>query len=149
MIKLINYIGYLALLCLVGCILQQDFTKVKFRTIYGNTPIKINMIIPKGYKEKVLLMGNDLEKQYWYSDSSVIYITASDLPLINYHRIRATGRSGDRLHFYDTLTLYGIDKQGIYWKDIKIKPVGSIGYVSVGKEKVEKFEKALKSIERK
>ncbi len=141
-----KYVVWLILILFLGCSMQQKTTHIKYRTIIGNTPIKINMKIPQGYNEKVLERGNELEKQFWYPDSSVIYITASESPLINYEKIRATGKSGDRQFLYDTLTLNGFSEDSLYWKDIKIKTGGSIGYANVTKDQKEKFEKALESI---
>lgn len=144
--KVLKYINSILILVLVSCSSMHDYSKISYRTEIANIPVKIKMDIPKGYEELVLIRGSELEKQFWYKDSSVIYITASRVPLINYEHITATGKYGERQFLNDTMSLTGLDNRGFYWKDIKIKSGGSIGYANVSKPNKEKFEKALYSM---
>jgi hypothetical protein len=136
---------YIIVFLFVSCSTTKNMTHVKYNSYVGNTALKLRMEIPKGYKQIILERGTDLEKQYWYPDSSVIYITSDLISYLNNDNIRATGRSGDRDFLLDSLTLGGIDKNGLYWKDIKMKKM-CVGYVSVPKSKKKQFEDALKSI---
>ena len=103
------------------------------------------MNIPKGYKLTVLERGTDLEKQYWYNDTSVIYITSDLTAYPNNENIRATGRIGERDFLMDSLTLGGRDGKGLFWRDIKMKLI-CVGYVNVPEDRKEIFDDALKSI---
>ncbi|MBN9284873.1 MULTISPECIES: hypothetical protein [unclassified Flavobacterium] len=48
----------------------------------------------------------------------------------------------------DTITLEGIDQNGLYWKN-KFNGEVNIGYLNIPKEKKEEFDKILLSIKKK
>lgn len=102
--------------------------------------------IPKGYTFKGLSGGYEDEKQYWFSDSSVFYITKEHgLPSLNYNNIRNLEGANAKRMLADTLTLQGTDNNGLYWKDIKQKNF-SYGYSKVPHNKKEKFEAIIKEL---
>ena len=106
------------------------------------------MNIPVKYK--LIYSGSEsiLECQYWYGDSSVIYITNS-ISSINEEKVTTEiGELGFRgmLSTRDT-TMMGIDENGLYWKDIELNLgmylTGCIGYANVSKEKKDIFDNIL------
>ena len=139
---------------LAGCYVMQGFEKVKYKsystndtgcTIKVSTPIRVSMKIPNKYTFKGLASNNIFEKQYWYRDGSVIYITDEPNSNITYEFIEATGKSSERFFLRDTMTLSGKNKNGKYWKDIKICQF-CVGYSNVTEDNKEMFDRALKSI---
>lgn len=144
----------IAIFCLAGCYTMQGFEKVRYKahstndascTIKVSTPIRVTMKIPDNYTFKGLASNNTFEKQFWYRDGSVIYITDEPHSNITYEFIETTGKSSERFFLRDTMTLSGKDKNGRYWKDIKICQF-CVGYSNVTADKREMFDQALKSI---
>jgi len=151
--KYLNYI-IIVTFFLAGCYAMQGFEKVKYKshstndagcTIKVSTPIKVSMKIPDNYTFKGLVSNNTFEKQYWYHDGSVIYITDEPYSNITYEFIEATSKSSERFFLCDTMTISGKDKNGKYWKDIKICQF-CVGYSNVTADKKEIFDQTLKSI---
>ena len=125
------------------------------------------MKIPKGYDLKIYSITVENENQYLYSDSSMIYLTNfKNTP--NYKNILYTNDSIFNFRFQnqelikginelsdkesikilpDTFELSGIDKDSLYWKDIKFDKI-SIGYKKISKEKKDMFDGALKSFKK-
>ena len=106
--------------------------------------------IPKGYKLFSWTGGHEEQHEYWYSDSSVIYLSRDlGVSTINNENIKnEEGAYAKRLQEFlanDTITLSGTDISGEYWKEIKLKNI-CLGYAGVAKEKVEIFESALHSL---
>ena len=78
-------------------------------------------IVPIGFTFYGWSGGYEDEKQYWYSDSSVFYITkAKGLTLINAENVRAIPGAYSKLLLTDTISLQGIDSKNLYWKHIKL-----------------------------
>ena len=144
---------------LAGCYAMQEHVKIKYKTdiyvkydtcIFKSStkeviPVKVSMIIPDDYTFKGFTSNNTLEKQYWYHDGSVIYITDEPHSDITYKYIEETGKSSERYFLRDTMTLSGKDRNGRYWKDIKIYQF-CIGYSNVTAQKKEVFDQTLKSL---
>ena len=118
-----------------------------YRTIsyrLGKSEVIYLMDIPKGYKFEGLAGSHELEKRFWYPDSSVIYITTFH-NTINYNDIRKQGTYYDRFYALptiDTLTLEGVDSLGLLWKDKKLRHV-TVGYSKVPENKKDIFEKII------
>lgn len=103
---------------------------------------------------KVLKVDGEcgLEKQFWYSDSSVVYISDFSNNL-NTENIRASGFTQEKLKFMlmqsemkaDTLVLVGRNQQGFFWKEISIGRT-QFGYLNVPSNKIKDFDKVLGSI---
>lgn len=132
--------------------------KITFRhyEISVNDQRKVEYIlkIPKGYTCRVITANYDIEKQYWYEDSAVVYISNMfNFPSLNYDNIKAQKDAYGK-HFEasiieeDTLTLEGVDSTGLLWKNKHLKDI-NIGYANVPSEKKETFDKILKSINKK
>jgi len=108
------------------------------------------MKVPSGYKLLRWTGGHEDQYEYWYPDSSVIYLT-KDLgsSTINDENIRRQeGAYAKRFLAFlgnDTITLEGANVVGLYWKEIKQKTI-CFGYARVTKEKKAVFDKALSTI---
>ncbi len=137
---------YYCLLLVSACSVSGQMEKTSYKVEQKGKVKEYTFHIPKGYKFNGWTGGYENEKQYWYSDSSVFYITkAHGLPSINYENIRdVEGANANRM-LLDTLTLEGKDKQGLYWKDIKQSNF-SYGYSRVPTDKKEIFEAIIKEI---
>ena len=127
---------------LMGC--SPVRTEVKFRKAKID---KVKMNIPQNYVFEGLQGSHEFEQRYWYSDSSVIYITNFE-NTINYKEIRQQNTYYDRfnaLQSNDTLTLQGVNIDGLYWKDMLLGGGITIGYSRVPQYRVKEFEKAISS----
>jgi hypothetical protein len=104
------------------------------------------MDIPAGYEEDIAISIHDFERLFWYPDSSVIYIT-SGTSLINIEKMDALegGLFFSREALLDTLTLSGVDRAGLYWKDVKLGLV-SAGYANVSSKKKDEYDRAISSL---
>ena len=108
------------------------------------------MKIPKGFKLLRWTGGHEDQCEYWYQDSSVIYLTKDlGISTINDRNIRNQDNAyAKRLHAFlanDTLSLEGLDSKGLFWKEIKSKTI-CFGYANVTKEKKAVFDEALNTI---
>lgn len=108
------------------------------------------MKIPKGYKLIIVSFDAVVQHEYWYPDSSVIYLTNElGLSNINYENIRKEkGEYVKRMIAFiydDTITLSGKDSTGLYWKEIKLKSI-CVGYSRVAENKKNIFDFALKTL---
>lgn len=128
---------------LLGC--KGMYRNVKYQF---NKTEEIKIRIPKNYVFEGLQGDHELEHRYWYPDSSVIYITTF-ANTMNYEEIRRQNTYYNRinaLNSNDTLTLKGININGLYWKDILLKSGITIGYSRIPRNRIEEFEKAILSI---
>lgn len=137
---------YCCLLLISACSAFGQMEKTSYKVEQKGKIKKYSFHVPKGYQLNSWTGGYENEKQYWYPDSSVFYITKEHgLPSINYENIRAVEGANANRMLSDTLTLQGKDKQGLYWKDIK--QIGfSYGFSRVPGEKREIFEAIMKEI---
>jgi hypothetical protein len=106
--------------------------------------------IPKGYKLFRWTGGHEDQCEFWYPDSSVIYLTKNlGSTSINDKNIRRQENAySKRFKAFlenDSITLSGFDTAGLYWKEIKLKSF-CYGYAKVPKEKKYFFDKALSSL---
>lgn len=160
----------LLLFMVSACAGGQGFTTIKYEKESVIEPSKeemYSMKVPKGYKLKKLVGGHkEIEKQYIYPDSSIVYIGDFRSGMLNYNNILSLGDSIANARFEsielkakalhsigkeftpDTVTLQGQTKEGLYWKDIRIGYL-SIGYTNVPKERKDEFEQALSSFSKK
>lgn len=141
------------LFLVASCSSQKELAKIKFKSFDVETQkgYVYRFFIPKGYEENNLKRSLESEeKQFVYSDTSMIYITNEEgTPITNYKNIDsdsiAIQRSFLALMENDTLTLQGQDKSGKYWKNKKLKEI-SIGYLNVPESRKADFDKAISSI---
>lgn len=139
-----------------GCMSEQKIMFKHYESENANQKkVTYYLSIPKNYRIVTFQASGEAgaEQQYWYPDSSVIYITSMEgLPTINQDNIKSQeGASEKRFRAFtndDTLTLSGKDRKGFLWKDTKLKGV-SIGYANVPLDKESIFCTALKSIDKK
>ncbi|HZV71384.1 MAG TPA: hypothetical protein VFG10_17635 [Saprospiraceae bacterium] len=132
----------LSSLFLIAC---STHRRVSFRV--GNSSSIYKIDIPKGFTFQGIAGDHEFEKRYWYSDSSVIYITTFS-NTINYDEIRKQGKyyeKFDAVHSKDTINLEGKDGKGLYWMDRTIKSV-TFGYSRVPADRKYQFDLAIESI---
>ena len=147
-----------------SCMSQSGFVTVSHVVYKGD---KYRMDIPSGYHFNGSEAGAEKEDIYIYPDSVYVYVTDfAHTP--NANNIKALGDSIFQFRFQnedlikeankaigrevvkvlsDTFELSGIDKEGKYWKDMRIGKI-SVGYNNVPKEKVSIFERVLTSFRR-
>ncbi len=148
---------------LTACTVNRGLVTVKHKP--SETYLKYSMKLPKGYDLRISGGDAEDEYQYIYSDASMIYLTTF-MYTPNYNNIKKMGDSILNYRFQneelskdinrllgkefikilpDTLELSGIDKDSLYWKDVKIGEI-SIGYQKVPNEKKKLFDEALKTL---
>lgn len=148
---------------MMSCSANNDLVTIKYKPTEAYP--KYTLDVPKGYDLKILSVTVENEQRYTYNDSSVIYLTNfKNTP--NYENIKEMGDSVFKYRFQneamtkeinqllgkesvkvlpDTLELTGIDRNSLYWKDIKVGKI-SIGYQKVPEEKKELFDNVLKTL---
>ena len=125
------------------------------------------MDVPKNYHFIRHQITWEKEDYYIYKDSAYIYISDFDISP-NYNNIANLGDSilsyrfqnkelyrevnnllgEDRFKIVsDTLELYGINVNGLFWKDIKIGNI-SIGYNNVSEEEKVIYDKAINTFKK-
>ena len=128
----------------------QDKGLFEFKPIKGGLAYRFKA--PVGYLEKKYLRGdNESQIEFWYRDSSVFFVTTFK-NTYNYEEIRKQGTYYDRfkaLNSGDTITLQGIDENGLRWKDKLIGKGIIIGYSRVLPDRLAEFERAVSSIKKK
>ncbi|HAF28302.1 MAG TPA: hypothetical protein DCG75_04560 [Bacteroidales bacterium] len=159
-----RYLIYLGIIIFTSCNSVAQ-TLVKYDTYSNNQSIKVKMKIPSEFDLKRYEVTVEKENQYFYMDSSIIYISNfTNNP--NYSNIKQLGDSIANYRFQDeeltksineqmnkevvkplpdSLVLFGIDENNLFWKDIKIGKI-SIGYLKVSEDKKELFDKSLKTV---
>jgi hypothetical protein len=150
-----------------SCSAQNDLVTVKYPT-KGNPTFYLD--VPKGYAFKWIRGGHgEDEHQYFYNDSSFIYITEFSGGGPNYNNIANLPDSIKNLRLQneeiareankltdknavkilpDTFELTGVDSESYFWKDVKLGKF-SAGYVNVPPDKKEQYDKALATLRRK
>jgi hypothetical protein len=86
------------------------------------------------------------EKQYTYSDSSIIYISDFNIN-VNYNNLVKSNKYEKYFVAFlngDTISLSGTTDNGLYWRNIRFKNV-SIGYLNVKENHKLEFDKSLNS----
>jgi hypothetical protein len=139
---------------LAGLSACHNYRNISFPV--GKSDLRLSMNIPKGYDFQGLVTEHGDEDRYWYSDSSVIYIT--NFPnTLNYSEIQKQSTYSKMFlaeQQLDTLCLSGKDDFGLYWKDrvliitMKNEKIGYriVGYSKVPPQHKAKFEEAISSI---
>ena len=125
---------------------------------------KYYLDVPSNYSFKGNGISREIENKFIYNDSSFIYITNfKNTP--NYNNIFNLGDSIAQIRFQNallsteinklmdsviitpiphTIELSGIQKDGLYWKDVKNGDI-SIGYVNVQLKNKEIYDNAINS----
>ncbi|MFY0256378.1 hypothetical protein ACDQ55_20775 [Chitinophaga sp. 30R24] len=104
------------------------------------------MRVPKDFKlVKIYTGGEGEEYNYWYSDSSLIYISdAKGNASFNEQLIRQQEGAYSRKFMSDSIMLKGTNKKGNYWKEIKYKGL-LYGYSNVPPDKRELYDNVMLS----
>ena len=131
----------------ISCGTTDGLKNVSFSHRIGFKKYTYKMAIPKKFEIKYVRGdGEDkMEKQFWYSDSSVTYVSDFENNL-NYDNIRALSslyaKDAKAFVFRDTLMLEGKTKTGLYWKNIRYNNV-SIGYNNVNLQQKSIYDQSL------
>jgi len=146
---------------LLSCSSPFSFVTVGHVVYKGS---KYRLDIPRRYQFMGSEAGVEKENMYVYPDSSCIYITdfkltpnAKNIKALGDHIFQwrfqnedlmkavnqAVGREAVKV-LPDTFELLGVDKEGKYWKDVKIGKT-TVGYSNVSEGKVPIYERALSS----
>ncbi len=147
----------LMFLFLIGCRSSNKF--VSFNTYVTYTQGKEQKVrytarIPKGFTAFKIEAGGEYgtDKAFRYRDSSIIYISDYQLCDLNYENVQKAGLWSKRFTYTkisvksicDTLTLEGIDGNGLYWKEVFRGKI-CIGYSKVNESNKNSFDKAIES----
>lgn len=147
--KMRTLIKILLLTFVCSCTVSQK-QRIAFVYIHGFKKMnKVVMKIPKpAYIERVEAGGGEGSRvHYYYSDSSVIYVTdAKGIPTPNYSSLRTI--KGIRLDILwaDTFNLSGSDENGKLWTEIKLGEL-RYGYSHVSPANESIFLKAIYSLQ--
>ncbi len=136
-----------------SCSTHNKFRIVKFK-VYSNTQKQTKIYkatIKLGYKVKNLSGGIEwTEYQYVYLDNSIFYISDEDgNTSVNYYNIRNDSLQSQKSIFafplQDTVTLYGKDLSGKFWKN-KYDGEVNVGYLNVPLERKKEFDNIIKTM---
>ncbi|AEW86988.1 hypothetical protein B0A78_13535 [Flavobacterium columnare NBRC 100251 = ATCC 23463] len=136
-----------------SCSTKKGYQAIKYtgfsNTLKKNYTYKVS--IKEGFEVKKIQGGNEWkQKEFVYSDNSILYISnEKGNTSRNYENIKNDEKLYDKamLAFLtnDTITLEGIDKNNLYWKN-KYNGIINIGYLNVPIEKKKEFDKAIISL---
>ncbi|HNS12469.1 MAG TPA: hypothetical protein PKM97_07605 [Bacteroidia bacterium] len=145
------YLSLVFILTFGQCSTETKTIRYKSYDRDANKTAVYTLQIPKGYKLFTWTGDHVRQQEYWYSDSSVIYLTNNlGSNAINESNIRQQeGAYAKRFQAFlsnDTITLSGVDSIGKYWKEVKLQKI-CLGYAGVENEKLEIFERALTLIQ--
>lgn len=138
-----RYFFLLLIFILIGC--SSIYRNIKYE--YG-TSKELVMKIPGNFVFQGIQGDHELEHRYWYSDSSVIYVTIFDNTM-NYDEIRKQGTYYNRFNAIqasDTLTLTGTTQNNLHWQDKLLENGITIGYSKVPDKRLVEFNNALRSV---
>ena len=130
----------------LSCANNRIVEEVKYQPVKGKVAFCLR--VPIGFRLQKIEGSHELEQQYWYPDSSVLYVTNDrTVSVINYDRVYGLGDVYYARQFEcDTMTVSGVNR-GLHWKDRKYGEV-TIDYAHVSEEKTKLFDSALESIQR-
>jgi hypothetical protein len=131
----------------LSCVTINKTKNINLKYYVGETRHKITLKIPEGYKLiKIITGGEGEEHRYWYSDSSLIYLSdASSLISINEESVRNQEAADYRKNKSDSFLFKGVNTNGNYWTEIKNKGL-LYGYFNVPPYKKHFYDSALKSL---
>lgn len=136
-----------------SCSTHNKFKIVKYK-VYSSTQKQMKIYkatLKLGYQVKNLSGGTEFtECKYVYLHSSTFYISNEDgNTSVNYYNIRNDSLQSQKSIFAfvleDTITLYGNDSSGRYWKN-KFDGEVNVGYLNVPLERKKEFDNIIKTI---
>ncbi len=147
---MLRYLFFFSCFVVLGCNAVNSYKKIIFIHREGNTKVKYILKIPNDFTLKIVHVEGEerYEKQFWYNDSTVFYI--SDLfHNINYGNIKEDeGEYAKDFKAYclnDTITLKGKNSNGFAWLNKRIGSV-CIGYNNAPSDIKNVFDKAMQSL---
>lgn len=134
-----------------ACISSEGFVQEKY-TFFNHDSEEVNfkIKIPKNYSDKKIIVGgHGREYQYWYPDSSVIYVSSDEYSIsLNEENIGSQkGADAERLMAQAESTDLILEGKvdNLYWKEVILKEEIKLGYKGVSKERKALFDKAVES----
>ncbi|MEP7196905.1 MAG: hypothetical protein ABI851_10310 [Saprospiraceae bacterium] len=106
-----------------------------------------SILLPKNFQIKIYKGDDDIEYNYVYPDSSIIYITTFANSL-NEENLRIEGKYSKKynaLNLTDTITFCGITSEKLYWYEELKKNKIIIGYFNVSPKKKIMMDKSIQS----
>ena len=139
-----NSMKLLLLLLIIGfssCSLFNGFKKRNFN--YGEKGESFGVIIPKGWKKTEFKSDSADNKvqYYYYKNGSSLYLVRNADSLISFQPIIFSNHI-PLIHPQDGLIYKGIDSNGLYWREIRLKDF-RFGYKNVPTETEARFDSAL------
>lgn len=137
----------LLMLFFASCATSIKAKRIKFKYYEGVRSHKVIMQVPNGFRlTKIYTGGEGAEYRYWYSDSSLIYVSdAKGNTTVNERLIRQQDGAYSRKFVSDSIMLKGTDERGNYWQEVKYKGV-LYGYSNVPPEKKQLYDNAMLSV---
>lgn len=137
----------LLILIFASCSVSSEIKRIKFRYFEGVKSHKVTMQVPNEFNlTKISTGGEGQEHRYWYSDSSLIYISdARGSTTVNERFIRMQDGAYSRRFQTDSIILMGTNENGNYWQEVKYKGI-HYGYSNVPPEKKQLYDNAMLSI---
>lgn len=137
----------LLILLFSSCTISNKVKRIKFKYYEGTRSHKVIVQVPNGFSlTKISTGGEGEEHRYWYSDSSLIYISdAKGNTTVNDQLIRKQEGAYSRKFLSDSIMLKGTDERGNYWQEVKHKGI-LYGYSNVPPEKKQIYDDAILSI---
>lgn len=138
-----------------SCSSNKEFINVKYRgnfRFFANKNYTYKYALNKGFTVRETQGDEWRQIEYIYPDNAIFYISnEDDNTSLNYENIRETKELSDKsiIAFFarDTITLYGVHKNGKFWKN-KYDGEVNIGYLNASDSRKKEFEKVISTIVR-
>lgn len=137
----------LLILLFASCATSSKAKRIKFKYYEGVRSHEVIVQVPNGFRlTKIYTGGEGKEHRYWYSDSSLIYLSdAKGSTSVNEQLIRQQEGAYSRKFLSDSIMLTGTDEKGNHWQEVKYKGI-LYGYSNVPPEKKQLYDNAMLSI---
>jgi len=132
----------LTLLCSCGIVRgKKELKRIKF------VEFKCVVLLPEIPVKTIWEEGHGTEYQFWFSDSSVLYINDSEqVSLLNYEKLyEQKDNYFNRQFVTDSIKTSGTDTFEMRWEDHKLNGI-SIGFTNVSERKLQAFRASLGSV---
>lgn len=128
--------------------IKNTITTIKLRYNEGPTEYFIQMDIPGKFNLiKIGTGGEGKEYQYWYTDSSMIYISDADgISTVNDSIVRIKKNRNYTQNRNDSIFVTGLAANGKYWLEREFKGL-RYGYFNVSSNKKQLYDNAVKSLD--
>lgn len=126
----------------LSCTVLGDYKKTDFQYYEEDRKENLSFKVPAGFQEtkSVLDTSGGKEQFYYYKFGSLFYVARNlTWPTENEPFILSKYPQADRMN-----TFRGKDKDGLYWKEIRMEGF-RVGYSYVPEKELERFERAILS----